>query len=159
MATTGREMTKMAKAAQEELTHVIEDAGRAVDRPMHPHHPRAHRDEQHDAPKPHKRARGCADDVGEPRGGGTRRGRSRRTREARDDEPPQMRHDASMTCSAATDARRLDASEAGEGAGGEEGGAGDIPRRRRRRPATAAVPKTHDDILFVEDTVGDDDTS
>ena len=54
MATTGREMSKMAKAAQEELTHVIEDAGRAVDRAVHPHQAPRPPHEQHAASKPNK---------------------------------------------------------------------------------------------------------
>ena len=54
MATAGREMSKMAKAAQEELTHVIEDAGRAVDRAVHPHQAPRPPHEQHAASKPNK---------------------------------------------------------------------------------------------------------
>ena len=114
MATTGREMTKMAKAAQEELTHVIEDAGRAVDRAVHPHHPPRPPHEQHDAPKPHKPParvrppkRG-ADHAAAETAPGTESTHAGETTHARRRAPANetRREDSS---SAATDARRLDA--------------------------------------------------
>ena len=157
MATTGRE-DQVAKAAQE-LTHVIEDAGRAVDRAVHPHHPPRPPHEQHDAPKPHKPParvrppkRG-ADHAAAETAPGTESTHAETTHARR--RAPRMRHDARIP----PPPRRF--------ARGWTRGSRRRCRRRRHRRRRRRLPillrrrhrRDDDDFrfFFVEDTVGDDD--
>ena len=174
MATTGREMTKMAKAAQEELTHVIEDAGRAVDRAVHPHHPPRPPHEQHDAPKPHKPParvrppkRG-ADHAAAETAPGTESTHAGETTHARRRAPANetRREDSS---SAATDARRLDARKPAKVPAAKTPSATTTTSDSSSSKTPSATTTTSDsssedtvgddeDFRFVvEDTVGDDD--